>query len=115
MLEDKLSYNEQFLLKQSLKNALKVSFNELHQAIKEVKSFYELSDQEINDYLKIQMKDVYYYLKSKGTGGYSKSIMCPVYKKLNIDKLKNTQHKTKKIIEKRIRKVLNNKENNNEQ
>ena len=37
MLEDKLTYNEQLLLKQSLRNASKASYNDLNQSLKEVK------------------------------------------------------------------------------
>lgn len=100
MLEDKLTYNEQFLLKQSLRNASKASYNDLNQAIKEVISFYESTNKEVEEYLKTQISDVYDYLKGKGLYGYKEDLECPIYKKPNIEKLKKAQQTTKDRMEK---------------
>lgn len=101
MLEDKLTYNEQFLLKQSLRNACKASYNDLNQSLKEVKSFYKLSDEEVKEYLKTQISDIYDYLKGKGIYGYKEDLECPIYKKPNLDKLKKAQEMTKERMERK--------------
>lgn len=137
MLEDKLTHNEQFLLKRLLRSSSKSSYEDLKQAIKDVNEFYQLTSQEMEEYLKNQMNDVYNYLQGKGIYGFKEDIIekespmdieelidliisCGSVPSegesffnreeiLDIEKYASKHSDTK--LEKKIRKILKNKEN----
>ena len=97
MLEDKLSDNEQFLLKRLLRSVSKASYKDLKQAIEDINKFYKLTPQETEEYLKNQMSDVFDYLKGKSIQRLKEED--EVFKKPDINKLKEAQKTTKKRLE----------------